>query len=104
MKLPWLWIIGSMIFYGIGEWSSKAWATGVSKYLFVVAIMAYALNAMCWMPALKQHGGLAILGTIYASLYALITILIGTLIFQEPLTIKQWVGIVFAIIAVSLLG
>ena len=93
-----------MIFYGLGEWSSKAWAMGISRYLFVVAILAYALNAVCWMPALKQHGGLAVLGTIYASLYALITILIGVLVFQEPITIKQWFGIACAIVAVSLLG
>ena len=105
MKSYWFWAIGSMCFYGIGEWASKKWSLSINanRYLFLL-FFGYMMNVVCWLPALKSHGSISILGTIYSTLYTIMTIVVGTLIFGEAVSIKQWIGISFAILAIGLLS
>jgi len=105
MPAYWLWIAGSMVFYGLGEWGSKKWIAGPiwSGYL-ILLFTGYTLNLGCWLVAFRGHGNLAILGTIYGLLYSLVTIVISQGFFREQLTVLQWIGIALALIAVGLLG
>lgn len=100
----WLSIIMSMVFYAMAEYASKKW-TIVPGYLWYwSAVLAYLINIFFWLKALKIYGGLAVLSTIYSALFSIVAVLVGVYVFGEILNVKQWIGIIFAIVAVILLG
>lgn len=104
MKSYWYWTLGSMVFYTIGEWASLKWLRQPLNHWYIfICLMGYAINSIFWLPALRCQGSLSIMGTIYAVLYLVITVFLGYIVFSESITIKQWIGIGFAIFSVTLL-
>lgn len=104
IKSYWYWTFYSMVFYTIGEWSSRKWLQHpVNRWYIVICLVGYAINSICWLPALKLQGSLSNIGTIYAILYLTITIFLGALVFNESISIKQWVGIGFAMLSILML-
>lgn len=98
------WLTCSLICYAIAEYLSKKWVVTQQNWLAALAVVGYACNAVFWFPALKNHGSLTVLGSIYAVCYVLATVVIGMTVFGETVTTRQCLGIVFALIAVSLLS
>jgi len=98
------WILTAMVFYAIGEYSSKEYAnTSVLRY-GVIAIIGYTINAICFLPALTKMNSLTVLGTIWNLGYVFTTLFIGLIIFREPITTMQMMGLFTGIISIILLS
>ena len=100
----WLLTSMSMAAYGVAEFLSKVWCKQPSVKLAIGASIFYLLNVVCWLFALRLHGKLAVLGSIYAALYVVITVAVGRIWFEERVEAVQWIGILLAIAAVILLS
>jgi len=99
-----LWILLAMVFYAIGEYSSKVYAN-TSLYRYgVIAMIGYMINALCFLPALSRMNSLTILGAIWNLGYVFITLFLGLVLFREPVTTTQMIGLVFGIISIVLLS
>ena len=98
------WLSCSLLFYSAAEYLSKKWTLTQAHWMAAAAVLGYALNAVYWFPALKNHGSLAVLGSIYAVAYVLSTVAIGWLGFHETINTRQWLGIGLAIVAITLLS
>ena len=98
------WILIAMVFYAIGEYSSKEYAN-TSLYRYgVVAMSGYMLNALCFLPALSKMNSLTILGTLWNLGYVIVTLFIGLVLFREAITTTQMVGLVMGVISIVLLS
>ena len=91
------------IFYCLGEYLSKQYSLAPSVSLIFMTVAAYSMAVLAWLPALRGHGSLTILGTITSVLSAVAAIGIGILIFKEPVTARQCVGMGLALLALILL-
>lgn len=89
--------------YGAGEYFSKIWSEKPSLLLAIITVSCYAISVLAWLPALRAHGTLAVLSTIFALIGLLAGVVIGIFIFHEPVTLKQYIGISLAIVATILL-
>lgn len=99
-----LWILIAMVFYAIGEYNSKQYANTSFIWYGVIAMGGYMLNALCFLPAISKMNSLSILGTIWNLGYIFVTLFIGLILFHEPITTTQTVGMVLGIIAIILLS
>ena len=99
-----VWLIGSAIFFAIGEFLSKKFALAPSFVYVMVIIVVYSFGVLAWLPAILQKNQLSITGTIWSVLSLLTTVVIGILFFGERLNIIGIIGIIFAVVAVVLLS
>jgi multidrug transporter EmrE-like cation transporter len=97
-------VLIAMMFYGFGEYFSKLFANVSSSKFAFLAILFYILTSCCFLPALKKFNSLSALGTVWNVGYTMITLGIGILIFHEPLTTLQILGIILGFIAIILLS
>jgi multidrug transporter EmrE-like cation transporter len=104
MKSVWIYVVAAMLFYGLGEWSSKLYASTQRYSYAALAMLGYMINALLFLPALTRWNSLAILGTIWNIGYLIITLALGLLVFQERLEPRQVVGLLLGIVAVCLLS
>lgn len=104
-KIPLLvWLVVSALFFAAGEYYSKRWALVPGWGLAGTVVLMYVLGVITWLPALLQKNQLAVLGTIWLLLGCLVTVAIGTLIFDETLNSVQWTGVGVALVALALLA
>ena len=92
-----------MIFYAFGEYFSKRYANTSLKHFGFLAVFLWSFNSFCFLPAISKFNSLSILGTIWNLLYVFITLFIGLVIFKEPITTIQTIGLVLGVIAIILL-
>ena len=105
MKLSiWMFLLCSMVGYSLAEYWSKLWSLSPRPMLAIAAVFGYVINVVFWLPALRQHQGLAVLSTIYSLAYCVVRVLIGLLLFQEPITSRQGLGILLAMSAILLMS
>lgn len=104
MKNVWVYVVLAMVFYGLGEWASKHYATQQRTVYAVVAMLGYMVNALLFLPALTRWNSLALLGTIWTIGYLAITLGLAFVVFQEQVTPRQMLGLVLGVIAVVLLS
>lgn len=97
-------VVLAMVFYTLGEWSSKLYANTHRAGYVVLGMLGYGLNALLFFPALKHWNSLSMLGTIWNTLYAVITLVLALGVFHEAITIRQMVGLAFALVAIILLS
>lgn len=98
-----LWVLIAMVFYAIGEYSSKEYANTSHWRYGAVAMFGYIVNALCFLPALSKMNSLTVLGTIWNLGYVFVTLFLGLVIFKEPLTALQVVGLSLGVISIILL-
>ena len=98
-----LWLLVAMVFYAIGEYSSKKYANTAAINFAVVAMVGYTINALCFLPAISKMNSLTVLGTIWNLGYVFVTLFIGLCLFREPLTTTQMIGLIFGVISIILL-
>lgn len=96
-------LLGWSLFYGLGEYLSKCWSQEPTTAGATWVVLAYSIAAVCWLPALRAHGSLAILTTIFSVVGTLVGVGVGLCIFREPATVRQLVGIGLALISIGLL-
>ena len=100
----WILLLCSLVGYSLAEYWAKKWATAPRPLLAVAAACGYLVNVVFWLPALRQHQGLAVLSLIYGLAYCVVSVFIGVMLFQEPLSGRQELGIVLALIAIALMA
>jgi len=98
------WLILSALFFAAGEFLSKKWGMAPSLSATVLVVIAYALGTLTWLPALLHKNQLAVMGTIWLVLATVATVTIGTVVYHEPLSARQWVGVVLSLTAFVLLA
>ncbi len=98
------WLILSALFFAFGEFLSKKFALHPSTKYVIYILLVYALGTLAWLPAILQKNQLSVVGTIWSIMSLLATVLIGTLLFKEKLTIFGLVGIVLAFTSIILLS
>jgi len=99
-----VWFLVSMAAYGVGEYLSKKYSLAPSTSLFLWAVVFYAFTAAAWLPAIRIVQKLAVLGTVWAVAYAIVSVVIGVWMFEERLTAIHVAGIVLGIFATVLLS
>ena len=92
-------VLIAIVFYGLGEYSSKLWTIKPSWWLAIVVTIPYTISVFLWLPALLKHGQLAALNTAYDCLAIIMGTLIGVCVFGEVLATRQIIGIILALIA-----
>lgn len=94
--------IWSMIWYAAGEWTSKLWADKPSWLMYIAVLVTYDIGIIGWLLALRQHGQLSAMTTIWACATLINGVLVGILVFGEVLTIQQLIGVILALAATAL--
>ena len=105
--MKYLWVpltLVALVFYSVGEYYSKTYADTGRKSLAAIATLAYLVCTILWFPTLKNNNHLAIMSVIWSVAYALVGITIGLSVFQEKLTLIQWVGTALGVVAILLLS
>jgi drug/metabolite transporter (DMT)-like permease len=92
-------MLSSMIFYSAGEYLSKLWSLNPSWLLFAAIYFIYPIGIICWLPALRMHGQLSALSTVWSVLAIITSVLMGVYLFGEVLETRQIIGIILAIVA-----
>lgn len=77
---------------------------GPSISLTIAVVALYSLGGLTWLPALLHKNQLAIMGTAWLLLSIFATLGIGIFVFGEVLGLRQWTGVILAVIALGLLG
>ena len=95
-------VLASLIFYAGGEYFTKVWTLKPTWPLAVLATALYTIGAILWLPALRQHGQLSALSTVWSCLSIIVCVAIGVWGFQEELTTRQIIGIILALLATLL--
>lgn len=98
-----LWLLGSAVAFGAGEYLSKVFSVYPSKRLLVSLTLCYLVGVWLWLPALRARQSLIVAGTIWSVLSLLITFVMGALIFHEPVTVRTGLGVMFAATAIVFL-
>jgi multidrug transporter EmrE-like cation transporter len=105
MTTVYWWLALSALFFAAGEVCSKLWANGPPSWkLMLAATVAYLLGSLAWFPALRARNHLCTVGTLWSLGGLVVTVLVGAVLFSEPLTHRQLAGIVVAGLAVWLLA
>jgi multidrug transporter EmrE-like cation transporter len=103
-KLMALLLVGvSLIFYAFGEYYSKIWSLKPSLSTAVLTTILYAISAILWLPALREHGQLSALSAVWSCLSVTICVIIGVYVFGETLTTCQIIGLALAFIATMMM-
>jgi len=104
MAIAILWILGSLVLFSAGEAGSKLWVASGRWEWAASTIVLYAVGSAMWLPAIKRTNHLASLGSLWNAGAMITTVLMGTLVFHEQVTPRQWIGIGFGFVACFLLG
>lgn len=86
-----------------GDYFGKLWSVDLRHAYFWIGFVLYALAGLFYFPTLLRDGLIttSIVWTILATAGFLI---IGLLIFKEQLTLLQWIGVGFGIVAIILIN
>jgi len=99
-----IWLLLSIIFFGIGEFLSKKFALN-PKWTFVIGVLiSYSIGALLWLPAILQKNNLSIIGAMWSVLSFIITILIGIAIFGEKLNTLGIIGLILGLTSITILS
>jgi len=99
-----VWLLISSVFFAAGEFLSKKWSLTPNLKTTIFVLLAYAISSLIWLPSLLHKNQLATMGTIWSVLSIVATVTIGIFIFHERLNTMQWLGVVLALVALTLLG
>src|SRR3989344_4468711 len=82
----------------IGDFFAKYWSTKEKTLFLVIALLGYLFSGVFYIPVLKREG-LVISSMIWVLLSTIGFIVIGTVLFKEPLTPMQIGGIAAGTVA-----
>ena len=104
MTVAFFWLFLSMIMFGSTEILAKKYAVEPLGRYIVWSMMLASVNSIAFMKALQSWNSLSVLGTIWNISYVVVTILIATMMYHEPLTTRQILGFVLACVGVVLMS
>jgi multidrug transporter EmrE-like cation transporter len=96
-------LLASGVFQALGEYLSKLWGITPSWSMAALAVAAYAVSSLIWLPALLYRNQLSTIGIAWDLIAVATTLILGLIVFHETLAGRQIVGIVLAIVALCLL-
>lgn len=99
-----IWLLISSMFFALGEFLSKKFATTPSWTYVSLVLLAYSMGVLAWLPAILQKNQLAVVGTMGSVLSLSTTIFIGVVVFGESLSMVNIVGLCLGAFAVFLLS
>jgi multidrug transporter EmrE-like cation transporter len=99
-----VWLLVSGFLNADSEGVSKYWAMERHWYLIVVVATLSATSSILWLPSLLHKNQLSIMGTGWLLIATVTTLFLGLVVFREQLTVTQWIGIILAVLALSLLS
>lgn len=99
----WLLLALGMLSYTAGEVFAKHWSLNPSLVGMCGAAICYGLGGLLFLPALRLHGGLAVLSTVWSCMAMVVSVLLGTWWFAEDVALRQWCGVLLALAAIWLL-
>ena len=100
----WAWFAVSGVLFAVGEYVSKRWANSGDARLIAVMVAAYALGSLAWAPIIRQRNELALMGMLWMLVASACTLALGVLVFKEQLSGLQWLGVVLALVAMTLMA
>ena len=98
----WL-LLSSLCFAGV-EYCSKRYVLDPCWQWLVILVVADILTVAAWLPALGATNELSIVGALWSVLSLTTTVLLGVVVFREPMTAVRAAGLVAAALAVFLLS
>ena len=93
----------SGVFYAAGEYFSKLWGISHSWHLVLLGVLCSALSFFVWLPALLYRNQLSTIGIAWLIIAMCAELVLGLVVFHEQLSLAQWSGVVFGVIALWLL-
>ncbi len=99
-----IWLFISMVCFGLGEYFSKQLATSLNTKTVIQVLVSYFLATLAWIPAIHRYNVISVVGVIWSVLSILITVILGLIVFKEPVTTFKVVGIILAILSVIFLS
>lgn len=100
----WIFFISLLIFFeAIADILAKQWQLSPGVLRFTLAISAYVVANTFWLISLQHGAGLTKGAIIFSVGSAVMAIIIGLLLYKEPVTKLQIVGIALGLLALVLL-
>jgi multidrug transporter EmrE-like cation transporter len=96
-------LLASGVFQALGEYLSKLWGLAPTWTMAALAVLAYAVSSLIWLPALLYRDQLSTIGIAWDLVAVSTTLFLGLVVFHEVLSPRQIIGIVLAIFALWLL-
>ena len=93
----------ALALYAFGEYFSKVYANSGKLTVLLIGLVAYIGCTILWFPALKNNNKLIIMTTIWTIGYVVIGSAVGFVMFQEHLTVKQYIGFFMGAVSILLL-
>lgn len=94
-----------VVFEAIANVLAKEWSLNYSSYFLAFgSLTMYLVANAFWLFALKAGSGLARGGMIFSAASAVLAVGIGSLVYSESITQRQWVGILLGFVTLFLLG
>jgi multidrug transporter EmrE-like cation transporter len=95
----WLVLFVTALCVVIGDYFAKLWAVSQNTLYVFLCIVMYSFSALMFLPSLLKEK-LAV-ATVFWSVFMVIgSIFVGSVIFHEHLTVRQWVGILFGVLSI----
>ena len=67
-------------------------------------VFMYLFCSTCYLIALRNHSQIGVINSIWSCLGVVAVVIMGIFCFGETITVQQWIGIGFALIAIFLLS
>ncbi len=71
--------------------------------MFAIGAGAYAVGAFAWLYLLRQ-APISVLGVLWPVAAAIALVLLGAVVFHEPIETRTWVGLGLGIVALGILS
>lgn len=96
-------IILLIVFEAVADVFAKQWSLKQHWYLAVLALLSYVICNTFWLFALKNGSGLARGGMIFSVACAVLAIVLGLIVYKEPVSKTQILGIVIGVVSIVLI-
>jgi len=103
--LPFAILFVSGLVLTIGDLIFKSWATKGMGYsfLYVFGVIAYLIGSLLLVESYKHDVNIVVAGIVQILLNTIILVVFTYFYFHEPLTAKQIIGIILAVVSLYLI-
>ncbi len=103
--LPFLILFVSGLVLTVGDLVFKSWVTKGMGYsfLYVFGVIAYLIGSLLLVESYKHDVNIVVAGIVQILLNTIILVIFTYFYFHEPLTAKQIIGIILAVISLYLI-
>lgn len=105
-KTVWLFISLSLLFEIGGDIFIKL-SSNLNSKKFILTLLTFAsynIMLLFWLLAVRIDKNITVPGTVWLMAGEVLLVILGVFFFKEVITVKQYIGIFFALIALFLLS